>query len=414
MYHPTRIESLMQVIRPKGWLALWSLLGFITIALAWSVFGTVPLTVLGDGILLSPGGVLEVVSSSQGRLKDYRIQPGDMVKEGQLVAVIDQPLVTQRLDEATRERELLLETRTKTLAFQSRQTSGRSRLNVNRRKDLEQNLAALREQRVWLEEMGRNLEDLFKKAVVTKPKLLENLVEKGKVEQSITRIENELRQLGMEEEFNRIQVEREILDVENRINGVNSRIEGLQQEFERETRVLSPYTGTVVELYSNVGEVVSRGTSLFSVVPQGPDSLTDQGELIAIAYVNAADGKKVRKGMLAQVIPSIIKRTEYGGMVGQVRTIADIPSSIEGMQHTLKNKALTNSLAGGASPYEVRIALHPDSGNKTGYRWTSRAPNLVISPGTLCKVDILAVRTHPITLLIPALKPLLPDEVPEG
>jgi HlyD family secretion protein len=380
--------------------------------MTWSVFGSVPMTVSGDGILLSPGGILEVVSSSQGRLKDYRVQPGDLVQQGQVVAIIDQPQIAQRLDEALRERDMLREIKGKTQDFQARQMTGRSRMNVNRRKDLEQSLTSSRDQMAWLVDRGKGLERLFEQNIIAKSKLLENMLEKGKVEQAIAKFENELRQLGMEEEFNRIQIEKELMDVENKISSVNIRIDGIEHELARETQIFSPYTGTVVELYSNAGEVVAHGNTLFSIVPQDAESQQDSGKLIAIAYVSPADGKKVKKGMQAQVIPAVVKRTEYGGMIGQVRTAADIPSSVEGMQHTLKNKTLITTLAGGASPYEVRVTLQPDPGNRTGYRWTSRAPNLMISPGTLCKVDILVVRVHPITLLIPALKPLLPDEVP--
>ena len=406
-----QIDSLMYVIRPKGWMGLYALLGFVVIALSWSVIDTVPMTVSGDGILLSPGGILEVVSPNQGVLKDYHVQPGQMVRQGQVVATIDQPELELQLAEALRERQVLLDLRDKTQNFQSRQIADRMRLNAGRSHDLQQTLAGYREQLKWLNDRGKGMQTLYDQNIITKSRMLDQMVDQNKVEQAIAKTEGDMRQLNMEEEFLRIQSEKELLEIDNKIRAAAIKIEGLQQDLDRETKVTSPYSGTVTELYVNVGEVASRGSPLFSLVPPDVDVKDDQDKLLAVVYISPSDGKKVRRGMQSQVIPSIVKRTEYGGMIGQVRTVADIPSSAEGMLHTLKNKNLIGSLAAGASPYEVRIGLQPDAGNMTGFRWTSRPPNLSISPGTLCSVDIMVLYVHPITLLIPALKPWLPDRV---
>lgn len=402
----------MHVIRPKGWLALAALSCFVGITILWSIVGTIPITVTGKGILFSPGGILEMVSSSQGRLSSYEVRVGDRVTQGQVVATIIQPELMQQLDDAIRERNIIIAEKEKTASFQERALRSQRELNNKRRSGLRGSLANYKEQLSWLEEQRNNFEGLWDKQAITKKQLLDNRVKISEVQQSITKVMDELSRIDMSEEEERIKAEKDMLDIEEKLKSANIKIEAFEAGLKRETRVLSPYDGTVVEIFTNEGEVVRRGTALFSVMPQTNAGPSAGAQLEAVIYIASADGKKVREGMVAQVTPVIIKRTEYGGILGRVRTVADIPSSVDGMLHTLKNKALVDNFAGGAPPYEVRVKLLTDTGNSTGYRWTSRAPGMIISPGTLCDADITVKRIHPITLLIPALKPWLPDEIP--
>lgn len=411
--HPAQLDTVMYVIRPKGWLALAALFCFVGLTLIWSVVGTIPVTVTGKGILFSPGGILEVVSSSQGRLSSYEVRVGDRVAQGQVVATIIQPELAQQLDDAKRERKILVFEKEKTVDFQKRFLKSQEKVNAKRRSGLQSSLAQYREQVSWLEEQRRNFEYLWNKQAITKKQLLENRVKISEAQQSMTKVMDELGRIDMEEEEERIKAEKDLLDIEEKLKSANIKIEAFEAGLKRETQVYSPYNGNVVEIFVNEGEVVRQGAALFSVIPQNPDGPAAGVQLEAIIYIASADGKKVQEGMLAQIIPVIIKRTEYGGMLGHVRTVADIPASVEGMLHTLKNKTLVDNFTGGAPPYEVRVNLLADNGNPTGYRWTSRAPGMTISPGTLCDADITVKRIHPITLLIPALKPWLPDKIPE-
>jgi len=75
----------------------------IAAAAAASVLVTAPVRVGGDGILLFPGGILEVVATTDGRLKRYAVEQGEAIAEGQTVAVVEQPELDQERDLARRE-----------------------------------------------------------------------------------------------------------------------------------------------------------------------------------------------------------------------------------------------------------------------------------------------------------------------
>lgn len=50
---PERLDQLMQVVKPRDWLALGTLGLLIVLALIWSFLGRIPVTVSGRGVLIS-------------------------------------------------------------------------------------------------------------------------------------------------------------------------------------------------------------------------------------------------------------------------------------------------------------------------------------------------------------------------
>jgi multidrug resistance efflux pump len=86
---PEQLDQLMQVTTPKGWLALLAVGGLLLAALVWSIFGSLPTQVPGQGILLGGGGVNTVFASSEGQIKRIHVKVGDMVRRGQLIARLE-------------------------------------------------------------------------------------------------------------------------------------------------------------------------------------------------------------------------------------------------------------------------------------------------------------------------------------
>ena len=68
---PDELDRLMRVTSPRGWLALIALLALVAAAVAWGVFGTIPVAVRAEeGVLLGgdsrhPGGVPDLGASNR-------------------------------------------------------------------------------------------------------------------------------------------------------------------------------------------------------------------------------------------------------------------------------------------------------------------------------------------------------------
>ena len=86
---PDELDRLMRVTSPRGWLALIGLLALVAAAVAWGVFGIIPVVVGADeGVLLGGDSRLQVVSQTSGLVTDVRVKTGDDVKKGQVIAVV--------------------------------------------------------------------------------------------------------------------------------------------------------------------------------------------------------------------------------------------------------------------------------------------------------------------------------------
>jgi HlyD family secretion protein len=99
---PERLDQLMNVVDPKAWLPLAGLGSLVAVALAWSVFGRLPLTVSGQGVLLYPRGVVQLQAPSDGTVVELKIKSGDNIQKGQLIGLISQPALEQQLQQERR------------------------------------------------------------------------------------------------------------------------------------------------------------------------------------------------------------------------------------------------------------------------------------------------------------------------
>ncbi|WP_298565553.1 biotin/lipoyl-binding protein [uncultured Phascolarctobacterium sp.] len=88
---PEKLDTLLEVTTPIGWMALAAMVVMVLSVLVWSVFGAMVVKVDGVGILLDSGGVVSVTSVSGGRVEDVFVRTGMRVQKGDLIAVLEQP-----------------------------------------------------------------------------------------------------------------------------------------------------------------------------------------------------------------------------------------------------------------------------------------------------------------------------------
>ena len=97
---PEQLDQLLQVTDARGWIALAAIGAVLITAIGWGVMGKLPENVGGMGILVKSGGVFEVVPATSGRVIDLAVAVGDSVTDGQVVARIAQPELSDRLQAA--------------------------------------------------------------------------------------------------------------------------------------------------------------------------------------------------------------------------------------------------------------------------------------------------------------------------
>jgi HlyD family secretion protein len=415
---PERLDQGLTVVGSASWALLAGLTVLVIGGLIWSVLVVVPVTVKGEGILLSPGGVLGVTSATPGRVTQFLAQTGDTIKVGQIVAQLDQPELRQQLATAEGELKDAQDERRRVAEFQQSKMAAQQVVMVQKRQALDENITYLVRNIDLLEQRGKVEDDLLVKGLVTQDKVLQGKIDLGHQQEELARDRTSLKDLDNEETKTRADNEHELLNVDLKIATAQRKASALADRYRIESSVVSPYNGNVAEVQVNPGELVERGTSLFTLVPKdsGEDSAGPAeapngpaiGPLVAVLYVAPTFGKQVRTGDLVQVAVSTARREEFGFIVGRVRTVAEIPSTAEGMERVLKNKQLVQTMSKNAAPFEIEAELYADPTTKSGYRWSSsRGPNLKINSGTPVSADI-EVRDLPILgLVIPQTRTLL-------
>jgi multidrug resistance efflux pump len=138
---PEELDRLLQITNAQAWLPLVTV-GFLVVGAGiWSVIGRIPLTATGQGILIRPRQVLQLQASSTGQLLNLNIKPGDKVKQGQILATIDQSQLQQELgQEEAKLSELQGQNQDTKRLQQQQDTLERNRLQQEKQ-NLQDNLA---------------------------------------------------------------------------------------------------------------------------------------------------------------------------------------------------------------------------------------------------------------------------------
>ena len=400
---PDRYDEALRVMRPATWAVGGVLVALAVVALVWASFVDVPVKVAGRGILLPPGGVVDVVADTDGRIDRLMARPGDRIEAGQLIAVVDQSEVRLQLSLAEGQAADAIRHRRELLEFHRREEAAADAFRVARDAALRQNLRLLEERLDMMSQREDVLRGLSQQNLVNRDRALFARVEVFQVREQIAAARNEREQLVLDQALKRTQRERETLEVERRVDETTRQAEALRERLTRLGTILAPFPGVVVESKVNSGQVVQRGTPLLTMERQPEGS---RGTPVAIVYVTAQDGKRLSAGLLVEVSPSSTRREEHGFAFGRIIRVADAPASSAGLLRTLQNDQLVRSFTTGlGTPFEVEVALDPDATTRSGLRWsTGRGPDFAIEAGTLADAEITVRSIRLIGLAFPALR----------
>jgi HlyD family secretion protein len=398
---PEQLDQLMQVTTPKGWLALLTLIVLIVIGVLWSIFGSIPDKVAGQGILLKTGGIFDVTVLNSGKVTDISADVGDIVERGQTVARVSQPELADKLTTAKASLNELEEAYDRVSKFGKKGTELEAEYIAHQREMLNQSIEVYKEHLNWLKDKIESREKLLQQGLITKDTLIATKQEYdstlGKIEQSRT----QLKEISVKELEWEKRKKDEIADIQQQIDKKKRDITVLEYELDTSSKISSPYTGRVLEMGVNEGNLVDRGHRILTLELVGKQIK----DLEAIIYIPAVTGKKVKAGMDVQISPSTIKREEYGVIQGKVTYVAEFPSTHEGMMRILNNEMLVKQLSGRGAPIEILVDLIPDDKTFSGYKWSSpKGPPVVVQSGTLCAASVVVERRRPISLVIPLLK----------
>lgn len=163
------------------------------------------------------------------------------------------------------------------------------------------------------------------------------------------------------------------------------------------SQVVSPYTGTVLEVRVDEGNLIDLGTPLLNLELEGEDI-----KLEAIMYVPATEGKNIEPGMEVQIAPSTVRQEEYGFIVGRVTSVSKFPSTYQGMLRLLGSDELVQTFTGAGASIQVMVELVASDTTVSGYQWSSvEGPPVGLRSGTLGSANIIIGEQRPIHYVLP-------------
>jgi len=398
---PEKLDQLIKVTSPKGWIALLTITIALGIGVTWSFFGNVKTKLNVVGVLLG-GEIHEVVATSQGQLINLNVSIGDIIKEDDVIATIEQPELFQQIEEvkaSLKEREFDLR---QLLSYGNKDMRLQGELIQQQRSSIELQIQSENKKLEFLKNQLETEKGLLSQGLITKTQAVNTEQQIEGVKNAIESLKSQMVQTSSQKLNLGFDLQQKININKQRIAETERRLNQLEERYDIQTNIRSSYSGEVVEVLTDAGVIVGPGTPLFKLKNQNHVA---GDKLRGVLYIPSHDGKKIKEGMEALVVPSTVQPQEYGFMKGKVTYVSDFPITKKGMMMTVKNDQLVQGLLSSGALFEVYVEFEKDEEAFSGFKWTSaKGPEIEINEGTSCMGKITVKSEPPATMVVPALK----------
>ena len=413
---PEAVDQLLHVVSPRDWLPLIAAGLLLAVVVTWSLVGTIPTTVNAPGVLVRPRTVVRSQNLSAGRLEALQIKPGDYVNKGDVIGRIDQSDVRERLQE---DRTMLAQLRQQdrlTGSLQERETTLQKQENETERKYIELQTETLRKSlqdiealRPMLRRRLDGLQTLRKEGLISEVSLdllqaeqavLDNDTKTTDITARLKQLDGQLQQAETREAGSARENVESSSSRRNQMQDLQARISLAELQLARSGEIRSEYSGRIIEVTATAGQILSSGASLAAI------DVDDASQpLVSISYFPVGDGKKVQPGMTIQVTPDSVERQQFGGVIGVVESVADLPVTREAALLVIGNPSIVELLVPNSPVIQVTSRLEADPSTFSGYKWSSSSgPGVKMSGGLTTTGRVTVERRTPIAYIFPFLR----------
>ncbi|MDR2602308.1 MAG: HlyD family efflux transporter periplasmic adaptor subunit [Spirochaetaceae bacterium] len=170
-------------------------------------------------------------------------------------------------------------------------------------------------------------------------------------------------------------------------------IEALREELMTVTRIRSPITGIVENVYVRAGDFVQKGRKLATISEQTNNNKATE----CLFFVPMNRIHSITKGQTVNVYPRYVDKAKYGNLTGTVAFIGEYPVTFQYLRGVMGNDKLAESFLENGEHYQVEIILKRSFKNPTGYEWTlSSGPGKSFGALTLCSAEVITGVYRPI------------------
>ena len=395
---PEQLDQVLRITKLRDWLVLAAVFLVSTGTLVWGIKGTVATKAHGQGVIVRIGGVLNVVTQGGGLVLALDAQVGEQVKANQRIAVIAQPVLVEKLSASQKALAEAVEDRVRAIELRKNSLSLQVGLLQRQATNTSHEIRQSEDEARILDEQVSSQERLLRRGLVTKDQVLQMLEKLTSVQNHTAALRAQMKQYDSQKFAIESQLEMEDMERRSRISNLRREVAAVAKELSLQENVISPYSGQILELKVSPGGAVTVGQPILSIQPEVQS-------LELVAYIPSSKAKEAKVGMEAQVSPSTVRREEFGFMRGKITYVSDYPATHAALMRNFENESLAQDLSSSGPVTEVRIALNLDHRTSSGFEWSGlQSPDVQLTSGTLCTVEVITRRQRPISLLFPFLK----------
>ncbi len=400
---PEQLDQRINLIPPAMRVMAASATVLVIAGVVWAVFGSVPTSVTGHGVLLADGKASHAVQPVvSGPVIELLVKRGDVVQAEAVIARIEQATLNTQLASDTA-RVAVLEKNLVRLKKAHAEELRNSDASYGRQQAAAQEqISAGKVRAAQLEDILTSDEALLAKGLVSR---LEVANARAQYDQTALEVANATAR-ALQIESQKEQRHDDLAEAERQkqeeIDTLQAEVARLQAEVNVGSAVKAPVAGTIEEIRVGRGDVVSPGTVMATIGPVSPQTF----EVLSVFANNMS--KRIVPGMDVHIRPVSVKKEEHGSMRGRVKSITELSVSKAEVDAILRNTELTNSLMGDSSPLLAQIEVFLDKDTPSGFAWWGgQGPPYSVTRGTRVSVDVVVEHRPPLALIIPSLRRML-------
>ena len=87
---PEKLDTMLPITTPITWMALVAILVLLFSVVLWSIYGAFTVKADGMGMIMDSAGVMNISHVATGKIARLYVNPGDVIKKGDLIAHMEQ------------------------------------------------------------------------------------------------------------------------------------------------------------------------------------------------------------------------------------------------------------------------------------------------------------------------------------
>jgi multidrug resistance efflux pump len=299
------LDVKVSILSSRSWL-IWFVIVLIFVAFfVWSIFGFVRVREHGLGIIVPrPARIFEADSQENGIVEKSLVPIGEKVEKGQILAKI----MFVNLENEIQETEIYIKALNKqklmVLNQVDKQRKGLGAFTDKYHKAYDVRFKNAKTYKVFMDSFTVREKKLNKEGAISLEvyqKVRNNLFQ---LENEMAKMMSDMAQFHFQIDKYNFQWEQDIFEIDLKLLEAENKLTHYKLNKKMKQYIKAPLTGTITQVFKNPGAYIREGEVFATVV-------MDSDEIDVLAFFPVIGGKRIKKGMVAYVAPTVAKKELY-------------------------------------------------------------------------------------------------------